>query len=150
MQTLARRYRQGGAGWLTFVQQNAFLARRFDATRGQLSGDPVTPAQAVGVSGTTQAGAFSVPVPVWLPREREPEPAGNWSGSIARGNAPERWDLPTLPVCLLQSLRPIGWRVAVSRSGIGTRDIWLTDGDCSTRFTFDPAADLGIEKLRTD
>lgn len=47
------------SGWLTFVQQNTLRARRFDAARGQLSGDPVTLAQSVGVDGT-RAGAFSV------------------------------------------------------------------------------------------
>ena len=49
-----------GAGWLTFVQQNMLLARRFDATRGQLSGDPVTLAQSVGVDGTSLSRAVEI------------------------------------------------------------------------------------------
>ena len=39
-------------------------------------------------------------------------------------------------------LSPDGRRVAVSRGTFAARDIWLTDSDRSTRFTFDPADDF--------
>jgi len=43
-------------GWLVRVRQGVLVAQRFDVGRGQLSGDPVTLAQAVSVDPNTLAG----------------------------------------------------------------------------------------------
>lgn len=130
------------SGWLTFVHQNKLVARRFDAARGQLSGDPVTLAHSVG-SDVYNSGAFSVSRSglvawrtgtsggrqlVWFNR------AGERTGTLG---APEASGL------YFPELSPNGHRVAVTRGPNGARDIWLADNTSSTRFTFDPADDLG-------
>ena len=130
------------SGWLTFLQQNTLIARRFDAARGQLSGDPVTLAQSVG-SDVFSDGAFSVSRSglvawrtgtggsrqlVWFNR------AGESTGTLGAPDA----SFPSVP-----ELSPDGHRVAVTRGPVGARDIWLTDSTRSTRFTFDPADDVG-------
>lgn len=43
-------------GWLIRVRQNALVAQRFDAGRGQVSGDPITLAPVVGVDPHGDAG----------------------------------------------------------------------------------------------
>ena len=47
-------------GWLLFGRQGTLVARRFDAARGALSGDPVTVADALAIDATVNVGAFSV------------------------------------------------------------------------------------------
>jgi hypothetical protein len=44
-------------GWLVRVRGNVLVAQRFDASRGQLSGDPVALAQGVGLDQNSQAGS---------------------------------------------------------------------------------------------
>ena len=128
------------SGWLTFLQQNTLIARRFDAAGGQLSGDPVTLAQSVG-SDAYRAGAFSVSRSglvawrtgsaasrqlVWFNR------AGARTGTMGAPDASGLFD---------PDLSPDGQRLAVNHGLLGARDIWLTDSTRSTRFTFDPADD---------
>ena len=47
-------------GWLLYIRQGTLVARRFDPLRGELTGDPVTVADPVGVNATRFVGAFSV------------------------------------------------------------------------------------------
>ena len=47
-------------GWLVRVKGNLLAAQRFDSSTGQLSGDPVTLAQAVGLDTFSGNGFFSV------------------------------------------------------------------------------------------
>jgi serine/threonine protein kinase len=129
-------------GWLVRVRQNVLAAERFDAASGQLSGDPVTLAQAVGLDPNTQSGSFSV----------------SPSGTIAwRGGAGNRRQLtwsnrsgqnvgtlgaPDDTGLALPELSPDGRRAAVTRGSVGSRDIWIYEGARSNRFTFDAADDL--------
>ena len=46
-------------GWLLFVLDGALVARRFDTSRGELSGEPVTVATPVGFDPVMHAAAFS-------------------------------------------------------------------------------------------
>ncbi len=134
----------GGAvsGWLTFVQQNTLIARRFDAALGQLSGEAVTLAQSVRGDGLS-AGAFSVSRTglvawrtgsgvsrqlVWFNR------AGERTGTLGEPDAAGLFG---------PELSPDGQRVAVARGPDSGRDIWLADSSRSTRFTFDTADDIG-------
>lgn len=41
----------GPSGWLLFIRQGTLVARRFDSSRGQLMGDPVTVADSVNYDG---------------------------------------------------------------------------------------------------
>ncbi len=128
------------SGWLTFLKRNTLIARRFDAARSQLSGDPVTLAQSVGTDAFG-AGAFSVSRSglvawrtgtggsrqlVWLNR------AGERTGTLGEAES----SVQSNP-----ELSPEGQRVAVARGPFGARDIWLADSTRSTRFTFDLADD---------
>jgi hypothetical protein len=49
--------------WLVRVRQNVLVAQRFDVGRGQLSGNPVPLAQAVGVDPINQAGSSRSQLP---------------------------------------------------------------------------------------
>ena len=46
-------------GWLLFVLDGALVARRFDTSRGELSGEPVTVATPVGFGPVSTLAAFS-------------------------------------------------------------------------------------------
>ena len=47
-------------GWLLFIRQGTLVARHFDLSREELTGDPVTVADPVDFDSRTDAGAFSV------------------------------------------------------------------------------------------
>jgi serine/threonine protein kinase len=127
-------------GWLLYVQQGALVARRFDASRGELSGEPVTVADAVAVDGINIA-ALSVSVTglityrsgragrrqlTWL--DRSGKILGTLGSSDEAGlSGPE--------------LSPDGRRVAVDRTVQGNTDIWIIDAARTTRLTFDAAVD---------
>jgi Tol biopolymer transport system component len=127
-------------GWLIRVRQNALAAQRFDADRGQFSGDAITLAPAVGVDPRTQAGAFSA------------SPSGTiaWrAGEGARrqliwfNRAGQRVEAIGAedPLLLNPELSPDGKRAAVTRGRIDISDVWILESTRSNRFTFDPADD---------
>jgi len=131
------------SGWLTFVQQNALVTRRFDVAREQLSGDPVTLAQSVGTDAY-QAGAFSVSrsgLIAWRTGAGGSRQLVWFNRSGKRTGTPADLDASTL---YFPELSPDGQRLAVPRGPIGARDIWLAGSTRSTRFTFDPADDFGV------
>ena len=128
-------------GWLLFGRQGTLVARRFDATRGALSGDPVIVADALAIDATLNVGAFSVSATglvtyragggarnqlTWFDR------AGQALGTLGAPDATQ----------LDPTLSPDGRQVAVWRVAQSNTDIWLIDAARTTRFTFDPAADL--------
>lgn len=47
-------------GWLFFIRQTTLMARRFDSSRGEFEGEPVTVADSVGLDGISSIGAVSV------------------------------------------------------------------------------------------
>jgi Tol biopolymer transport system component len=122
-------------GWLLYVRQGTLVARRFDASRGELTGDPVTVADPVSVIPGS-AGAFSVSAAglvsyraggasrrqlVWFDR------SGKTLGTLG---APDENGLAN------PDLSPDGRRVVVDRVVQGNTDIWLLDAARTTRFTF--------------
>jgi eukaryotic-like serine/threonine-protein kinase len=128
-------------GWLVRVRQNVLVAERFDAGRGQLSGDPVPLERAVSVDPGTLAGSFSVSASgtiawrsggggrrqmIWF----------NHSGqNVGAFGAPDESTL------FNPELSPDGKRAAITRGPVGSSDIWMQEGMRTSRFTFDPADD---------
>jgi len=129
-------------GWLLFLRQGTLVARRFNATAGELTGDPITVADSVGFDVWNSAGAFSLSRDgivayrsigtgrrqlTWFNR------TGTAIGTLG---APDENELVD-PV-----LSPDGRRVAAHRTVQGNTDIWLFDAGRTTRFTFDAGRDL--------
>ena len=127
-------------GWLFFARQGTLVARRFDLTRWELNGDPVTVADSVAIDSAVFLGAFSVS-PTGLVTYRTGGAArkqltwfdrsGKLLGTLG---APDDTQVDL-------SLSPDGHRVAVSRVAQRNTDIWLIDAARTTRFTFDPGSD---------
>jgi eukaryotic-like serine/threonine-protein kinase len=129
------------SGWLLFVRQGTLVAWRFDPSRGELTGDPVTVADSVIFDSPTNAGGFSVSAagPVTYRAGAASRNQLTWfdrSGKILGTLGPS--DENTL---LYPSLSPDSRRVAVSRTVQGNTDIWFLDATRTTRFTFDPSVD---------
>ena len=131
-------------GWLLFVRNGALVARRFDSSSAQLSGEPVTVADVVGFEPVMHAGAFSAARGVVLYR-----PSGGgiekrqltWfdrSGNAVGTLGPADDSLLEWP-----ALSPDGHRVAVSRLKDSNRDVWIFDGIRQSRLTIDPSSDVG-------
>ena len=131
------------SGWLLWVQQSALIARRFDAAKGLLSGDPITLAQPVFASAGTVVGAFSVSrsgLIGWRGGQGGKRRLGWFSRSGQReGTLGEADD----SMFSSPEVSPDGRRVALTRGPVGTGDIWVADGSRFTRFTFNPAEDRG-------
>jgi len=122
---------------MVYVQDGALVARRLDASRGELIGDLVTVVAAMGsgirgpvgfsTSGAGvvayRAGSGSVIRTTWFDR------SGKMSEPLAFMNAPE--------------LSPDGRYLAGDRTIDGNRDAWIVDlvRGASTRFTTHPAVD---------
>jgi serine/threonine protein kinase len=126
-------------GWLLFFRQGTFVAQRFDLTRGELTGEPVTVADSVEFDGGLTIGAFSVSTTgmvayrvlgerqlTWFDR------SGNQLGAVG---APDKNDLGTV------ELSPDGSRAAATRTVESNRDIFLLDAARMTRFTFEAGTD---------
>jgi Tol biopolymer transport system component len=128
-------------GWLLYIRQGTLVARRFDVARGEISGDPLTVADAVGFDANVNAGAFSVSATgsiayraggasrrrlEWF--DRSGKPIGNLG-------APDESNL------LNPNFSPDGRRLAVDRTVEGNTDIWILDATRMTRFTFDGSVD---------
>ena len=129
-------------GWMVRVRQGVLVAQRFDAGRGELSGDPVTLAQAVNIDPFSLAGAFSVS-PVGTIAWRSGAGGGrrqltwfNRSGqNVGTFGAPDDSNL------LNPELSPDGKRAAIARGPVGLGDVWIQEAARASRFTFDPADD---------
>jgi serine/threonine protein kinase len=128
-------------GWLVRVRQTVLTAQRFDAGRGQLSGDPVTLAQAVGVDPNTLAGSFSVSpagVIAWRSGgggDRRQLIWFNRSGqNVGTFGGPDEFNTR------YPELSPDAKRVAITRGPTGSADIWIEEGTRASRFTFGQGA----------
>jgi serine/threonine protein kinase len=132
-------------GWLLFIRAGTLLAQRLDLARRELTGDLVTLADPVvfnGAGALTGARAVSVSATgviayrggaaarrtqlSWFDRSGKP---------LGTFGAPDENNLSN------PRLSPDGQRVAVHRTVQGNTDIWILDGDRTTRFTFDAKAD---------
>jgi Tol biopolymer transport system component len=122
---------------IVFTQQGALVARRFDAQRGEVTGDPVTIADVSGTgSGTTLGFSTSASGSLAYRVAKATPPRMTWfdrAGSVlAQGadlNAP--------------NISPEGRYVVYDRTIEGNRDVWIMDlvRGGSTRFTTDGAID---------
>lgn len=128
----------GGAfhpdGWLLWTRAGTLTAQRLDLAQGVLTGEPIALADGVvGRASVTSTGLIAYRTGsatgqqlTWVDR------AGTVLGTLGEPDV----------TMYRPRLSPDGRRVAVSRSVQGNTDIWLLDGARSSRFTFDPAADL--------
>jgi len=133
----------GRAGWLLFQRDTTVFAQKFDPAALKLEGEALQVAEHGGsllTFGLANASASETGVLVygredetgrlvWLNREGKPSPLAASPGTYR-----------------MPRLSPDGKRLAVSHAEAqsGNMDIWLIDllRGGSTRFTFDPAADL--------
>jgi serine/threonine protein kinase/Tol biopolymer transport system component len=129
-------------GWVLFLRQGTLVARRFDSTRGELTGDPITVADPVGPDVSNFSGAASASRDgivayrsigtgrrqlTWFDR------AGKLLGTVG---------VPDDNELVGPSLSPDGLRIAAHRTLLGNTDIWIFDAARATRFTFDASRDL--------
>jgi Tol biopolymer transport system component len=130
-------------GWLLYIRRGALVARRFDPLRGELTGDPVTVADPVGLDAARLVGAFSVSASglvayrsagggirrqlTWFDR------SGKALGTLGAPDESNLFD---------PALSPDGRRVSVERTIQGNTDIWIVDDVRTTRFTFDAGLDV--------
>jgi Tol biopolymer transport system component len=128
-------------GWLLFVRQGSLVARRFDAARGVLTGDPVSLADGVGVDGLT-VGAFSVSAAGVVMYRAGGAAQTQLTWFDRSGKALGTVGAPDENRLLDPALSPDGHRVAVSRNVERNIDIWLLDEARTTRFTFDTSIEL--------
>jgi serine/threonine protein kinase len=128
--------------WLLYLRQGTLEARRFDPSRGELTGDPVTVADPVWLDAVRPKGAFSVSMAglvayrsaggsirrqlTWFDR------SGNVLGTLGAPDENNLFD---------PSLSPDGRRVAAERTIQGNTDLWIIDAERMTRFTFDAGYD---------
>ena len=123
-------------GWLVRVRGNVLAAQRFDTRRGQLSGDPVTLAQGVGINQISLAGSFSV------------SPSGTIAWRTGGGGKRQliwfnragqnvgAWGAPDEANLRFPELSPDGKRVAITRGPNFASDLWIEEGARNSRFTF--------------
>jgi Tol biopolymer transport system component len=128
------------SGWMLWVREGALVAQKLDLAKASLTGESVTLADGVIVNDVRlYDGALSVAPGLvayrgggdklrnltWFDRLGTArgavgEPDGSWNGPRVSND---------------------GRLVAASRTVQGNSDLWLLDGDRTSRFTFDPAAD---------
>jgi hypothetical protein len=118
-------------GWLLFVSQGTLVARRFDAARGILTGDPVR------VADSVRAFSVSAARPIAY-RATVGEAARQLTWFDRSGQVLGTWGAPDENALWDPALSPDGHRVAVSRIVQGNPDVWLIDAARTTRFTFEP------------
>ena len=131
-------------GWLLFVLDGALVARRFDASRGELSGEPVTVAIPAGFNPVVHAAAFSTAAGAVIYRasvgdlEKRQLTWFDRSGTaLGTMGAAEDTGLEW------PALSPDGRRVAVGRRVQGNPDVWILDGLRTRPLTFDGNSDTG-------
>ena len=129
-------------GWLLFVRNGSLVAQGFDASRGELRGEPLTVAETVGFSANARVGAFSTSATgavIYQAAVERPESRLMWFDRTGK-------PLGTLGAFDVDNstpaLSPDGRRVAVSRSGPGnSSDIYILDSVRMTRLTLDDGSD---------
>jgi eukaryotic-like serine/threonine-protein kinase len=128
-------------GHLLYLQQGTLLAREFDVTRGELSGNAQTVADSVASVSPLGLGAFSTSVSGRV-AYRAGTPAGEltWYDRAGKRSVVARPDGTEM---LSGDLSPDGRRVALDRTVMSNRDVWLLDllSGATTRFTFNSGQD---------
>ena len=122
------------SGWLLFLRQGTLVARRFDLSRGELSGDPVTVADPVGFDGVFYFGAFSVSPAGLMAHRADVANPRQLTWLDRTGKALGTLGAPDNSL-LHPELSPDGRRVIVDRVVEGNTDLWLLDAVRTTRLT---------------
>jgi eukaryotic-like serine/threonine-protein kinase len=121
------------SGWLLWTRSGALVAQRLDLKKSVLTGDPVTLANDVTFASVSAAG----PVAYRMGRFRGYRLTWFDRSGTAQGNVGDKID-----TIAAARVAPDGRRVAVGLQAQGnTGDIWLLDGEHSSRLTFDPGLD---------
>jgi eukaryotic-like serine/threonine-protein kinase len=119
------------SGWLLCwrASENLLLAHRLDADKAVLVGEPITIAEGMGVVSASQTGLVAY-------RSGLAESANQLEWRTRSGG-----ELGTIGVpdesYLAPRVSPDGRRVLVSRGREGKPDVWLLEGERSSRVTFD-------------
>lgn len=135
----------GDAVWLLWVRAGTLVAQRLslDSTAPALTGDLASVAEPVAADTTFSLAAVSVSA-AGLVAYRE---GGNSRRALRwfdrSGKALGSLGAPEDSNLLYPSLSPDGRQVAVNRTVQGNQDVWVTDGESRSRFTFDG----GIDRL---
>ncbi|MGE0131083.1 MAG: protein kinase [Blastocatellales bacterium] len=138
--------RAGGGGWLIFGRDGALLARPFDTSLMEFTGEPFSLSDKVGSDlGSANDFTFSVSdngVLVFDPNPNRHRRLYRW---MDRRGQPI--NSPDVPAGYFQHwLSPDEKRFIAERpyAAFRTSDLWLYDvsGGSSARFTFDPATDI--------
>lgn len=130
-----------GKGWLLWVRAGTLVAQRLDVVRAELTGEPVTLADAVAVDASLISAALSVSASGQVAyrtgagSRRQLVVVDRSGHALGQLGAPDEHDL------LNPSVSPDGKRVVVARTVQGNSDLWLLDGPRTSRFTFDAALD---------
>ena len=127
-------------GWLLFIRQGTLVARHFDLSREELTGDPVTVADQVGFDSRSNVGAFSVSA-AGIVAYRSGGPPRQLMWFDRSGKALETMGAPDENDLVAPALSRDGRRVVVHRVVQGNTDLWLLDGARMTRFTSYPGMD---------
>ncbi|CAN5894688.1 hypothetical protein BH24ACI4_BH24ACI4_31640 [soil metagenome] len=130
--------------WLLFVRDGALVARRFDTSRGELTGEPVTVTKPVGFDPQQHAGAFSTAASTVMYRASAGDPEKRQLTWFDRSGTPAG-TIGAADDSLLEwpALSPVGQRVVIARRVQRNRDIWVLDGVRSSRLTTDESSDTG-------
>jgi hypothetical protein len=129
------------SGWLLFLrQEGTLMARQFDHSRGELTGDQVKVADAVGFDGVFHFGAFSVSPAGLMAYRAEVASRRQLTWLDRTGKVLGTLGLPDNSL-LHPEVSPDGRRVVVDRSVDGNTDLWILDAVRAIRFTFDAGID---------
>ncbi|HEY5569177.1 MAG TPA: protein kinase [Gammaproteobacteria bacterium] len=122
---------------VVFVQEGTLVARRLDAARGELTGEPATLASSISADPTGSFG-FSASATGVLAYRASGSPLGQLTWFDDTGNVLEVVGRMNGP-----DLSPDERYVAYDTVTDGNRDVWIMDlrRGGTTRFTTDPAAD---------
>jgi len=130
-------------GWLLYVRSQTLVAHRFDAGRGELSGEPIPVADGLGVNAVGQAdfGVSRDGVLVFRASGGGGDELARFGLDGSRDASPVEPDSPRNP-----TLSRDGRWLAFDKEGAGKaegdrdRDIWIKDlrRGVASRFTFGP------------
>ena len=120
-------------GWLMFVRQGALVARRFDATRRELSGDSVTVAKSVQVGAAH--GAFTVSAAGVIAYRTAATTTRQLTWFDRSGKALGPLGEPDHAGQLGVALSPDGQRATLTHTVQNDNNIWVVDSARETKFT---------------
>ncbi len=127
-------------GWLVWPRGGNLMARRLNLARGALTGDPVMIANNVAVSSTLLSAVSA---------SATGEIAYRVRGSVTNqltwhdrtGKTLGTFGRPGTNALQHPASSPDGHRVVVSRTVQNNTDVWLLEGDRTSRLTFDAGID---------